>query len=166
MNKAIIILFEGNEPKEDCVMALAEVLRDFHVIKQYEDCEVKVVDDVNTQSFVKACKRVRSASEVALENALIYIRERFKRELSLPELSTFTISVTNIIVMWSVRLDNHMIDLSNGNSEMVNAVKIIGKANLSSPRVKSLISKVGINPTAVRIVKMIYDRYFGCDVSR
>ena len=68
MNKAIIILFEGNEPKEDCVMALAEVLRDFHVIKQYEDCEVKVVDDVNAQNFAKACKRVRSASEVALES--------------------------------------------------------------------------------------------------
>lgn len=147
-------------------MALAEVLRDFHVIKQYEDCEVKVVDDVNAQNFAKACKRVRSASEVALENALIYIRERFKWELSLPELSTFTISVTNIIVMWSVRLDSQIIDLSNGNSEIINAVKIIGKANLSSPRVKSLISKVGINPAAVKIVKMIYDRYFGCDVSR
>lgn len=156
--RGIGILYTGAEARENVLIAIMEVLRDFHVIRRAEDCEIKTFDEeglVNAGIVLDLDRKPTSVS-VAIDNALKYIGVRFEKELSKDDLSEFAAS----LMMHINREVSHTIRILGTETDslaVVNAIRILGKVNPESRLTRTKLRKYGVPPRALSVIRMVYN---------
>ena len=152
--RGIVILYTGAEARENVILAIMEALRDFHVIRRAEDCEIKTFDEeglVNA-GIVLDLRRKPSSISVAIDNALKYIGVRFKNELSKDDLSEFAASL-----MMHIHKEKsiHFVGDETDSVEVVNAIRILGKTHPESKLTRARLHKYNVPPRAISVIRMI-----------
>lgn len=127
---AIVFVYDGAVPSDYMVELLTDLLMK-NVVSADSHVTVKVIDseslaDIAANSVTHDDKIQRTASSIAVENAIIYIGTRFAKELkSTSKVNAFVISIMSAIA-------DHRVAEAHGKAgepELINALKILKDAS-------------------------------------
>ncbi len=157
---AIVFVYDGAVPSDYMVELLTDLLMK-NVVSANSHVTVKVIDseslaDLAVNSVKHDDKIQRTASSIAVENAIIYIGTRFAKELkSTSKVNAFVISIMSAIA-------DHRVAEAHGKTgepELINALKILKEAStlktVKDPIVSAKMKECGITLAILNAIKDI-----------
>lgn len=157
---AIVFVYDGAVPSDYMVELLTDLLMK-NVVSANSHVTVKVIDseslaDIAANSVKHDDEIQRTASSIAVENAIIYIGTRFAKELkSTSKVNAFVISTMSAIA-------DHRVAEAHGKTgepELINALKILKEAStlktVKDPIVSAKMKEYNITLAILNAIKDI-----------
>ena len=157
---AIVFVYDGTVPSDYMVELLTDLLMK-NVVSANSHVTVKVIDseslaDIAANSVKHDDEIQRTASSIAVENAIIYIGTRFAKELkSTSKVNAFVISTMSAIA-------DHRVAEAHGKTgepELINALKILKEAStlktVKDPIVSAKMKEYNVTLAILHAIKDI-----------
>ena len=157
---AIVFVYDGAVPSDYMVELLTDLLMK-NVVSANSHVTVKVIDseslaDIAANSVKHDDEIQRTASSIAVENAIIYIGTRFAKELkSTSKVNAFVISTMSAIA-------DHRVAEAHGKTgepELINALKILKEAStlktVKDPIVSAKMKEYNVTLAILHAIKDI-----------